>query len=131
MTPSFELTHSSDRLYQQYTNLDTCAVFLDLSKAFDRVWHDGLLYKLEFNKISGNLLLLIKIYLCNRKQRVVLNGETSDRETITLGVPQGSVLGPLFSSIYNNDLVMCNINHLLTTHHYSLLSMTQLERLLT
>ena len=52
-------------------------VFLDISKAFDKVWHEGLIFKLEQNGISGKLLRLIKDFLSNRKQRVVLNGQCS------------------------------------------------------
>ena len=48
-------------------------VFLDISKAFDKVWHEGLIFKLELNGISGKLLRLIKDFLSDRKQRVVLN----------------------------------------------------------
>ena len=80
-------------------------MFLDISKAFDRVWHDGLLFKLKQNGVSGNLLGLIKGFLSNRGQRVTLNGKTSDWECIRAGVPQGSILGPLFFLIYINDLV--------------------------
>ena len=80
------------------------AVFLDISKAFDKVWHDGLLYKLEQNGITGHLLLLLKNYLSNRKQRVVINGSLSDYSKIEAGVPQGSVLGPLLFLVYINDL---------------------------
>ena len=79
-------------------------MFLDISKAFDRVWHDGLLFKLEKNGVSGNLFQLIKSFLSGRFQRVLLNGQTSDWETIQAGVPQGSILGPLFFLIYINDL---------------------------
>ena len=85
-------------------NLETRSVFLDISKAFDRVWHDGLLFKLEKNGVSGNLFQLIKSFLSGRFQRVLLNGQTSDWETIQAGVPQGSILGPLFFLIYINDL---------------------------
>ena len=53
-------------------------VFLDISKAFDKVWHDGLLFKLDSIGIKGKLLKLIKSYLGNRKQRVVLNGSVSE-----------------------------------------------------
>ena len=57
---------------------ETRAVFLDLSKAFDRVWHEGLIHKLKCNGVSGNMLALISSFLTDRKQRVVLNGKTSE-----------------------------------------------------
>ena len=53
-------------------------VFLDISKAFDKVWHDGLIFKLKSCSVEDELLLLLKIYLHNREQRVVLNGKTSE-----------------------------------------------------
>ena len=52
-------------------------VFLDISKAFDKVWHEGLVFKLKQNGISGNLLNIFEDFLRNRKQRVALNGQTS------------------------------------------------------
>ena len=82
----------------------TRSVFLDISKAFDRVLHDGLLFQLEKNGVSGNLFQLIKSFLSGRFQRVLLNGQKSDCETIQVGVSQGSILGPLFFLIYINDL---------------------------
>ena len=66
-------------------------MFFDKCKAFDRVWHDGLLFKLKQNGVSGNLFQLIESVLNCRFQRVLLNGQTSDRETIQAGVPQGSM----------------------------------------
>ena len=79
-------------------------MFLDISKAFDKVWHEGLLFKLKQNGIEGKLLTLLSSYLTNRKQRVVLNGNCSDWKYIESGVPQGSVLSPLLFLIDINDL---------------------------
>lgn len=80
-------------------------VFCDVSKAFDRVWHLGLLCKLRAAGISGNLLSWIGSYLTNRRQRVILPGSCSDWNFIHAGVPQGSILGPLLFLLYINDIV--------------------------
>ena len=80
------------------------AIFLDLSKAFDTLYHDILLDKLRFYGITSKEFCFFKSYLNNRTQYVDYDGTTSDIKQITTGVPQGSILGPLLFIIYNNDV---------------------------
>ena len=74
---------------------DVRGIFLDLSKAFDKVWHDGLIYKIKCTGIRGNSLKLIESFLSNKFQQVVLNGQLSLWIPLYAGVPQSSILGPL------------------------------------
>jgi hypothetical protein len=75
-------------------NMSTAAVFLDIEKAFDRIWHAGLLNKLSKLHFSANLIKLISTFLTNRIFRVTVEGELSTPRKIQAGVPQGSVLAP-------------------------------------
>jgi len=79
-------------------------ICLDISRAFDRVWHKGLISKLEALGLKGILLKWLEDYLTNRELKVTINGKTSMAKAINAGVPQGSILGPLLFIIYIDDL---------------------------
>ena len=100
------------------------SVFLDISKAFDKVWHEGVIFILEQNEISGDLLNILIDFASNRNQRVVLNGQVSAWANLNAVVPQGSILGPLlFKSVTYPIAYHLMLTYSLTIHLCFLSSM--------
>ena len=93
-----EICSSSD------AGFEVRSVFLVISKTFDKVWPEGILFKLKQNDISDCLLNILSDFLRNRKQRVTLNCQSSSWTNLNAGVSQGSIPGPLLFLIYINDL---------------------------
>jgi hypothetical protein len=84
--------------------VNTDAIVIDLSKAFDLVPHDRLLMKIAETGVDLRVVVWVKEYLLGRSQRVRVDGQQSEEVTVTSGLPQGSVLGPLLFFAYVNDI---------------------------
>ena len=107
---SLALIRLLDRITDELDNKRiSVGVFIDLSKAFDTINHDILLKKMEIYGIRGVALDWFRSYLHNRRQYVSLGSDCSITRSITCGVPQGSILGPLLFILYVNDVV--NVSH--------------------
>ena len=107
------MTVVSDRIARAFNRSGASrAVALDISKAFDWVWHAGLLNKLKSYGISGQILGVVSSFLSNRRLWVVLDRKSAQEYPENAGVPQGSIFGPTLFLLYINNLpdVICKIS---------------------
>jgi ribonuclease HI len=97
-----------DALLQVHDKGLTKAIFIDITKAFDMVWHDGLLFKLHNIGVNGKLFTFIQKFLTNRTFQVLIKDVLSDTYTLENGTPQGSVISPVLFIVMINDIPFTN-----------------------
>ena len=89
----FQLVFMTHEIYKSFDEGNKImGAFIDISEAFDKVWHDGIIFKLTQNGIPGNLVKLLRDFLSERRQIVVVNCQISKWANNTAGVPQGYIL---------------------------------------
>ena len=100
-----QLLHITDKMYKGFDDSkETAVIFLDICKAFDKVWIQGLFFKLQRIGLRDSCIEWFKSYLTGRNQKVVLFGVSSDTLFLNAGVPQGSILGSLLFLIFIDDI---------------------------
>ena len=109
------LSQSVENAFQEKKKV--IATFLDLSKAFDKVWKEGLLLKLLTSGIAGRMFNWIKSFLCHRTARVKLDGNLSYTVKIREGVPQGGVISPTLFVVFINDITQGLSRHISRALH--------------
>ena len=104
VTQLLSIIHEIFNSFDYNPSVDIRGIFLDISKAFDKVLHDGLIFKLQMYSIDGKLLKLLKSYLKDRQQPVLLNGQMFSWKNVLAGAREVSFLGPFLFLIYINYL---------------------------
>lgn len=102
---TLQLVKLLDDLSTNWNNNEhSAAIFLDVAKAFDKVWHEGLLYKLSVLNTPTTLIKIVQSFLSNRFFAVKIEGQISTMRSVAAGLPQGSCLSPFLFNLYTNDM---------------------------